>query len=364
MKHISDEKLDVYILNKELLGNELKEIKNHLNQCSTCKKKLEELSEFYGVLKTMKEESQDEQIITLNDVEEKMQSHQLKNISEIKEYFRQSKVSKIRKKIFSLSKLSLLTNFLNETFQNKKLAFGIITSLFLITFTILYYFLVYSPKTSYIAEEKSLQKTKIQEKVFDSTSFTQKDTNLKETQSLEKSKRVIKKQRSLFANIISSPFIIGSQAKGEGQYFTVGFFHKKFKSSAIIIIDDISKKDEISIKEIDKYYRSKKIKYMIIFPKTVINSGKNSICDVIESNLGLNVIVTEEEGKCNFNKDPIIIYKFSENMKIEDIEFSNGFKKKYSKHFGYELQESESDSLKTELKSNIKSLDGKKILTE
>lgn len=362
MKHITDEKLDVYILNKDLLGNELKEIKNHLNQCSICKKKLEELSKFYGILKTIEEESQEEEIITFHDVEKKMKSHQLQNISEIKEYFRQPKVSKISPINFLLSKFSSLTNFLIESLQNKKLALGIITSLILITFTILYYFLIYSPKTSYIAEEKYFQKTKSQEKEFDSTSLTQKDTISTEIQSSEKSKIPKRKRTNLFASIISSPMIIGTQSKGEVQYFTVSFFHKGLKSAAIIIINDINKKDEISIKEIDKYYRDKKIKYMIIFPKTGINVGKNSICDVIESNSGLNVIVTEEEGKCNFNKDPILIYKFYENMKFEDIEFSTGFRKKYSEFLGYDFQKSESDSLKTELKMNIKSWNGRKII--
>jgi hypothetical protein len=148
--------------------------------------------------------------------------------------------------------------------------------------------------------------------------------------------------------------------KGSDSYLLIKFYHKKLKSPALIIMNNIEDKSKISPENINEYYNKGMIKYLIIFPKTQLSIEGNSICEASQNEQNIVVFLTESKDLCNARKDPVIIYTFSDDML--EIELSAGFKKNYSQFKGYEVQETEYDSLKIELKNNIKSWNGIKTV--
>jgi hypothetical protein len=169
MKHISPEKLDIYIINKQLLGSEAQDIEKHLNSCSSCKAKFEELLEFYKEMEnienkyTLIKTVHNIYPITISQVEEKLKNHKLQNVDKVKELFlkqpiKQSMLSKINSRI-----LTSLNN-VTEYFRYRKLAFGLsFTTIIILLIISIYLIKTHIPKVENITTQKidtlEIQKT-------------------------------------------------------------------------------------------------------------------------------------------------------------------------------------------------------------
>ncbi|MCX6165983.1 MAG: hypothetical protein NTU73_14170 [Ignavibacteriae bacterium] len=64
MNHLTEEKIDLYILNKKILGKEAEEIKLHLAECDLCKNVFNKLNNYYNKLSSLSEEKGS--LVTIN----------------------------------------------------------------------------------------------------------------------------------------------------------------------------------------------------------------------------------------------------------------------------------------------------------
>lgn len=322
MNHISSEKLDLFLLNKALLGDEIKFIEKHLEECSDCKAELEELHLFYKGIK-----ESDQFNTKYNEITKILEERHKKYDLTIETIFK-----KENNKPTIHSFINYVKNLIAFK-SNPVLKWSLATvAAVIILFMVYLLFQNTSQKPTITEHNDTIHPN--------APVIINKDTNIvkeenKDTVNIEKKGNI--EQKPLFAYVSYINPISNIKGSGPAKFNFIKAVDIK-KSSAVLFAYKPDRFD-ILLKQyqITEIISKNSEQFRILFPKTVLTKNNNSICKI---KLGLNDIdiIVSENNQCSDN--PLeTIYNFDNDLKIKGVSFDTTFKSSFKELKGYNPDE-------------------------
>jgi len=335
--HINEEKLDIYVLNKELPGSESVEINNHLSICNECLERYNKLVAFYEGVKNSPPVN-----VTFSEIQNILKKRRIDEEVSIETIFKHKKIP-LSKRIKSFfGELSL-------TDTAPALRWSLAGAAALILVALLYW--VYIKPGPQIVKDQdqgkdTTQKPKLQE--------TQHDTNVVKEEPWEEEKKKEKKQQQKKPMFGVTSHLIVSGVKGS--YNEYGFVKGVDNSNNSSVLFVYSKEKYDKNKKPDELVNSKSETYRILFNKFPSSKSTNNICSIEPGKYGIE-ITTAENSNCD-DKSYEVKYQFDKDFNLKDVEF----KYEFVVSFGADIEgtnDEKAEKFEEQLKSSIKYWNGK-----
>lgn len=336
IQHITDEKLDIFILNKKMLRDESVSVDEHLKECAECRNRYDELIIFYeSIKKPVKPD------ITFSQIQNILHERKKKEEISIGRIFESKKFTfKERIKLY-------LENF-SFKYSAPLLKWSFAGAAVLILIAIFYWGYI-KPRQELVKDHELKKDTKQLQKLPD----IQRDTNVvKQEPKKQKQKEEKKLDIKPLFGFISHLSITGIK----GSYEDYGFIKAidNSQNSAVLFVYD--KADYDKNKDPEIIINSNKEKYRILIGRFSKSKTSNFICSITPDNQEIE-LTAAENGNCS-NDSSRIIYRFDNEFNLLNIEIGNKFINKYGANIPGTPEEVK-DALKSQIRNSIKYWNGK-----
>lgn len=351
IKHITELKIDIYVLNKDSLGQEAVEIENHLKNCQECNDIYNDLVSFYNRANNAIRVN-----VKHTDIQNILQLRRNKEQLNIKNIFGNKKYP-----LFEIIKIKLKELSWSKT--TPALKWSLSGAAAIIIFALIYLNYFY-PSQEIVNEqnppknnEKSITSDNKQTEVLKIDTMSKGNNEIEEQNKKEdkikKEKKPVERIRNgqILYGVASHLFVSGIK----GNYDEFGF---------IKVVDNTKNAPVLFVFEKDSYSKnvnpgelinSKRDKYRILFNRFPSNGKMNTICSIEPGKDGL-MIATSESGKCD-DISYEVYYQFDSEFNLKDVEFS----KEFISANGKDIEGTDNEKsliLKDLLKKRVKYWDG------
>lgn len=390
MTHINDEILDVYAQCGSFTDEEKKLFESHLQECSSCRMRFNELKDFYAEIERM-----DDSGITFKDVESELKEIQSKRINTLEDIFAPVKIplKHTSQNIFERLLKKTLTGIRNyfyikvenspaypDTGQRRlspfRLVYATSGSIAILTVALILILKGYQKEYLYQQKQTALKDTSANylKTIYpkdsirtgnenytnnDITSDKSEDKNNNNERKPEK----VRQKSGLFA-IVQGIVPITTISKGETPeaFGFIGSISKKDNALMLSVYDYKDFEKEYKGKGKINFMKERNEKYFIEFPKAEMNSGNKYDFDSIRMITDIDGYTVTVGDRRDTSGTKNIIYKFNKDMRIENVEFTKSFKEEYMNMPDYET--GSENKLKEKLKTSLKYWNGKEFINE